>query len=879
MKGGLLVLLVAALHAENAVAQAEAEGAEDGAPEAELPDTESPETEPSDIDPSDAAEPADPKDPPFEDGAPETERQKASSVTMPQVKREVAPVYPEGETKSGEVILLVTVDAQGRPSAVTVESGLSARLNEAALSSVKAWTFTPARKDGKPVSARVRIAVLLKAPAAPTAEAPNKSEGEEHDPSDVHLQVTVHGERPLRTERRGSSDYFVHREVLEAAPHAEGAEALRVVPGLSMFRTEGLAQAHSYSLRGFDAEHGQDIEFVVGGLPINLPSHIHGQGYSDLGFLVGEVVDQVSVNEGVSDPRQGDFAVSGSLRVGLGVDEERRGLQVRGGYGSFHTPRVQIIWAPKEAERESLGAAQYVSTDGFGENRGGQSASGIVQHRFGTGDVTYRAVGFIHGARAESAGVVRKDDIDSGAVCFHCVYPYPSAEAQNALSQRLMAGMFADFHGPKHANGSVGFYAGRDHYRSQQNFTGFLETSRTLAGEAGRGDLIEQTNGTTTLGLTGRYRTEGFDSAQAGHGTLEVGVDGRFDAIEQSQNLIDGSVRSQVWDKRVDAGIDALSVGIWGDVDWQFTERLQARLGARGTVMSYDVNDRLGNFAPLSRPQDEFHPGYRRSSMGATFGPRASLEFQATSFLWFMGAYGEGYRSPQARTLSDGEKAPFAKVRSGDSGFRLRFGQPVEMSVSAYYAHLSDDVAFDATEGRLESLGPTRRMGVTGYSTLRPTSWLLGSLSVTYVDTAVLEPPPASADEPSPPFEKGQSIPFVSPLVVRLDTSARATLFAPQAGTPLIGRVGVGGSGLAARPLPYNTQGEPIFLLDASLGLIYGPVDFSVAGFNLLNQNYSAQDYMFVSDWDPASPTSRVPARHISAGAPLSVMATLGVTL
>lgn len=53
---------------------------------------------------------------------------------------------------------------------------------------------------------------------------------------------------------------------------------------------EGPAVAHNYMLRGFDAEHGQDIEFRVGGLPINVPSHIHGQSYADLGFLISETI-------------------------------------------------------------------------------------------------------------------------------------------------------------------------------------------------------------------------------------------------------------------------------------------------------------------------------------------------------------------------------------------------------------------------------------------------------------------------------------------------------------------------------------------------------------------------------------------------------------
>ncbi len=845
--------------------------------------------------PSSGATRRDSTEPPTEDSTPQDA--DAPVVLPPTVLNEVPPVLPADVEREGRVILVVVVGADGRAEDVTVEKGLSPTIDAAAKAAVENWIFAPATRDGVPLAARIQVAVAIRKPqpkAAAPAEATRphtpqpelppalqKGEHPEHDHAhegDVHMQITVHGERPLRTEQRTASDYFVHREVLSAAPHQEGAEMLRTAPGLTAFRSEGLAQAHSYSLRGFDAEHGQDIEFSVGGLPINLPSHIHGQGYSDLSFLIGPVVDALSVKEGVSDPRQGDFAVAGSVQVALGVDEEHRGLQLRSGYGSFDTQRHQIIWAPKEAERESVGAAQVTSTDGFGQSRAGDSASGVVQHRFGKGDVRYRAIGFVHGARGQSAGVVRKDDIDSGLVCFHCTYPDATARAQNALSQRIMAGFFADYRGPAHANGTFGFYLGRDHYRSQQNFTGYQERSQTLPGVSGRGDLIEQMNDTTTFGLLGRYRTEAFEPAEGIHGTVEVGVDGRFDAIDQSQSLLDATVRNQTWDHRVDARIHGATVGLFGDLDFQFGERVHARVGARAAVLSYDVNDRLGNFAPQSRPQDQSLPGFRRSAMGATVGPRSSLEVKIFEWMKAVASYGEGYRSPQARTLQDGERAPFAKVRSGDTGLRFHFGSPLSMSVAGYYTHLSDDVIFEASEGRLERIGPTRRAGVVGYAQTRPTEWLLSAVSVTYVNTAVLSPPPATAEEPDPPFEKGAPLPFVPPLIVRLDTSAKRTLL-DIGRHPLLARVGLGATYLAPRPLPYNQSAKPVVLLDASTGLGWGPLDLDVSAFNLLDLDYAAREFYFVSNWQTDNAPSRLPGRHIAAGSPFALMATLGVSL
>jgi hypothetical protein len=94
-------------------------------------------------------------------------------------------------------------------------------------------------------------------------------------------------------------------------------------PGVYVSRPEGDAVAHEIYLRGFNAAHGQDIEFTVGGVPINQLSHLHGQGYADLNFILPEVVRSIRVTEGVYDPHQGDFAVAGSIDFDLGVEQPR----------------------------------------------------------------------------------------------------------------------------------------------------------------------------------------------------------------------------------------------------------------------------------------------------------------------------------------------------------------------------------------------------------------------------------------------------------------------------------------------------------------------------------------------------------------------------
>ncbi len=838
------------------------------------------------------------------------------SVLPPAVLTSVEAAYPPQalrERREGEVVLGVTVAIDGTVSEAAVERSAGAALDDAALAAVRQWRFTPAQRDGQDVVSRILVPFRFTLPQAaaepvPASPAPQQppSSAPQQPPSSAPqqppasplsapdaavastpaegdaepLHVTVHGQREPRTESRSAADFHIGRDVLRAGPRQEGVEVLRTAPGLYIGRGEGPAVAPRYMLRGFDADHGQDIEFRVGGVPINLPSHIHGQGYADLSFLIADVVDKLEVSEGVYDPRQGDFAVAGSIDVGLGVDLEERGVVLRSSYGSFRTFRQLVLWAPESAEKETFGAAQYLQSDGFGQNRGGRSGSVLFQSRFGEGELSYRVLAIGYTARFNHAGVLRQDDIDAGRVCHECVYPYPTARAQNAQSQRIIAGAFADYAGSDGDFGQLGIWLGLDHWRLQGNFTGFIERSRTLEQVAGRGDLIEQMNRTSSVGVTGRYRTRRWEPNGWLDGTVEVGVDARLDRVEQAQNLLDASVRLQTWDRRIDSDIYGFDLGVWGDLDWNLTRYVEARLGLRADLLSYEIDDRLANFAPLTRPQDTFIVGFRRSAAGLAWGPRGSIKVQLAPEWSLLAAYGEGYRSPQARTLEDGDESPFTKVRSADVGVHFDWAHWLHWTVAGYYTRLSDDVAFDAGEGRMERVGASERRGVVLHAYSRPFEWLVAAASLTFVDANLLEPQVATTEEPQPPFEAGQALPYVPPLVLRMDVGVKRQLSAALGANSLIGHIGAGLSYISARPLPYADAADPVALLDLGAGVAWGPVQLGLELFNLLDAGYAAVAYNFASDWDPNDGVrARTPARHIAAGSPRAWLLSLGLQL
>ena len=842
----------------------------------------------------------------------------APAVTPPAVVQQRAAVYPPGAALTADtvVVLTVTVEADGRVGAVELLHGASdPALAAAAIAAVRQWQFTPARQGDAPIAAKIRVPVTFPANApapaspapiavpptnptappvpstsptastapvpstSPTAPVPSASPGtnttapvpEASPAPEQVLDIGVRGRRPPPP--RAASDFTLDRETLTAAPRQSAGDMLSAAPGVYVARPEGEAVAHEIFLRGFDAAHGQDIEFTVGGAPINQISHLHGQGYADLNFILPEVVRSIRVTEGVYDPRQGDFAVAGSIDFDLAVP--RRGFLLRTSGGSFGTLRQLALWAPKGQSDETFAAAAIRRTSGFGQNRGGLSGQAIGQFAFtGPGGLAGKVHVAAHAARAGIAGVLRDDDLQAGRVDFYGTYADPSASAQSASAARGQLAL--ELARDTGAGGRTTFLAhvALVDFHSRENFTGFTQRAMVMPAWVGRGDLIEQQNRDIGGGFRLAHRTGWWRPARSFQAALELGASARTSHLRQAQNLLQAP-QNETWDRRVDATVLATDIGMYADLDMRLGKFVQLRGGARADVLHYDIDDRLGNF--IAPYQVASHlVGHRRTATGVAAGPRATLVVTPRPWLSTFVAYGQGYRSPQARQLEEGERAPFAKVHSVEAGLKLapRWRRALQFTAAGFGTFLGNDLAFDPEEGRLTKIGPTRRGGLVAALHARPLPWLLTAASVTYVHAILAAPPPATAANPNPPYQPGQLLPYVPPVVVRADVGLDKELI--QIGrSPLALRIGAGFSFLSRRPLPYGQFSDPVYLLDASAGLRWSFVELGVDAFNLLARRYAATVYSFVSDWHTTPVPSRLPARHFAAGPPTTVLGTL----
>ena len=151
---------------------------------------------------------------------------------------------------------------------------------------------------------------------------------------------------------------------LETTPVNSSQEILRKVPGLFIGQHAGGGKAEQIFLRGFDIDHGTDIAISVDGMPVNMVSHAHGQGYADLHFVIPETVEKIDFGKGTYYANKGDFATAGyvAFQTKDKIEKSSIGLEI----GQFNTMRTVGLFnlLGNQKTQSAYIATEYILTDG-----------------------------------------------------------------------------------------------------------------------------------------------------------------------------------------------------------------------------------------------------------------------------------------------------------------------------------------------------------------------------------------------------------------------------------------------------------------------------------------------------------------------------------
>ncbi|MBI2391982.1 MAG: TonB-dependent receptor [Deltaproteobacteria bacterium] len=664
---------------------------------------------------------------------------------------------------------------------------------------------------------------LLWAPAALAHEAAaHEAAGHEGAERPPKTELVVTGDKPAT----GSEGEARARE-LGLRTKTRPADVLSVVPGLLTVQHAGGGKANQYFLRGFDADHGSDVAVFVDGVPINLPSHAHGQGWIDLHFLIPELVTGVAWIKGPNAVRFGDFATAGAvdLRLADHLHESSATLQA----GSFGTFRALLLASPWRSDRWTTTVAGEVhGTDGPFRSKERLRRLNLfarATRELGSGALSFTWMSYAGRWNASgqiparAVGRIPELPDDFGAID-------PTDGGDTQRHQASVA--FRHQKGGDEVRAQL--YVIRYQFELFSNFSFF-------ANDPVAGDQIAQTDARTVVGAHASFRrTHAVGSIAL---TTTVGLQARNDAIESG--LFASRARARLA-TTFDGSIAQTGLGAYAEEAAQLLPWLRISLGARLDRIDVRVRD-----------------GQSTSAGAAMLSPKLGVVTSPAPFLDMFLSWGRGFHSNDARTatLATFDRRAvtlLAKADAYEMGTRLRTtDRRLELSAALFRVDLESETVWVGDEGTTEARGPTRRIGVELGARARVLDWLWADADVTFTRAR---------------FTTGEAVPLAPTRTLSAGLHAKHAIGA-------FGALRV--RAIGARPATEDRSliAEGWTVVDATLGLRRGPFEAAVDVRNVLGAR--TREVQFASTSRLRDEPAPVQDLHYTPGWPRTILGRVAV--
>lgn len=509
-----------------------------------------------------------------------------------------------------------------------------------------------------------------------------------HDPDEPALEVpeiAVVGERPVAA----SSQQFIPDKEILLQPQGRPAQVLRLIPGfLAVEHSGGAGKADQYFLRGFDADHGTDVGFFLDGMPINLRTHAHGQGYTDLNFIIPETIEGVEVHKGSYLPEYGDFATAGVVNFRT-RDVAREGV-LQGAGGEYDTQRYLLMLSPTKDRVRTLFAAEGFYTNGPYQIDNQYNRTNLLgkvtTNLSGRDEISLKAT-FLH-SKWDGSGEIPLRTVSRGALDrFGSINPYEGGHTLRTTGQ-------LNYHYDTTSGGQFFANAYGQYYRLDlfTDFTFFLN-------DPVNGDGFAQFDRRVIYGGDIGYKQRAEVLGMPMIGT--VGFQTRVDDVHAK--LGTQTLRSPTG-TRIDSDALTLSYSPFVKAEVEPLPWVRFSGGVRGEYFTFDVSNRCAGCA--ERPAGQKGSGMVLPKMSMILGPWGKTEL----FL----NYGEGFHSNDARSAVAFGASPLARARNYEVGVRSRPWGPegLEVTATLWRLDLKSELVLVGDEGTTEIRGATRRQGV-----------------------------------------------------------------------------------------------------------------------------------------------------------------------
>jgi opacity protein-like surface antigen len=481
-------------------------------------------------------------------------------------------------------------------------------------------------------------------------------------------------------------------------------EIVEAAPGLMTVMHADAGKANQYYLRGWNLDHGTDLATFWDDIPVNLPTHAHGQGYTDLNWLIPETIGGLDIRKGPYWADVGDFENAGNLHINLrdSIEQNIESVTV----GSFGYQRYLTLGSTKAGGGTLLYAGEFTGYDGPWTNSDGMNKfSGVLRYSQGTATDGFSLTGMGYTNTWNSTDQAALRAYTTGQIGLYGeLDPTDGGDTSRFSFSGRVAQTTDD--GSWKANAYLVKYT----MDLWNNYT--WDTNDPVNGDQfhQHDDRVYGGGGVsrTFVGTFGSLPTE-----------TVIGVQSRYDDIITELNYSD---KRQFLAAYINDHVDEDNAAIYGENTIHWTSWLRTVAGWRGDYYAANVDSFLQP-ANSGNPKEAIgSPKFRM-----VVGPFAKTEF-------FVGA-GMGYHSNDARSTTltqvPGDPAtpegatPFlVRSRGAEIGVRTKAMPDLDSSVSLFYIHQDSELFFDGDTGDTVAGLPSQRTGVEFTNDYRPFSWM-----------------------------------------------------------------------------------------------------------------------------------------------------------
>ena len=573
-------------------------------------------------------------------------------------------------------------------------------------------------------------------------------------PGSIELSaVAVEARRPFSA----ASSKAIRDFDLKVKPVRSAQDMLQLVPGLVIAQHAGGGKAEQIFMRGFDADHGTDVGIYVDGMPVNMVTHGHGQGYADLHFIIPEIIESLEVYKGPYFSQYGNFGTAGSVKMTTSDHPDQNLIKVEG--GMFHTAKATtVLKIPTNGKHQSAYiAGQYFYTDGPAEDPQGFNRANIFG-KFHTHLSSKSELGIAVGAFSSAwsaSGQIPQRAVDDGLI-----NRWGSIDnLEGGITGRY--NMSFDYHfmeGYEHDFQIQAFVSQYD-FKLFSNFTFWLNDEEN-------GDMIEQTDHRQIYGTNVRYSY--FNSLGSMRTYTRVGGTYRADHIDLSLWKSPGRNRMSPF---TDHSVVETNMAFWVEEDLVFSRMFKLQVGLRGDYFAFNVTDHLDQTGAADNGLPH-SSGYDQAvlvspNLNLVLSPARSLDIYLNGGTGFHSndardvilsqRVNQIIRSGQSEGLTPGEInlelldrhfdpdhagiTSLPRAAGAELGIRGGSGSSVLFSLAGWYLYLEEELVFIGDEGSTGISGETRRLGIDAEIRLQLAKWIWADLDLNLSDGRYLHEP------------------------------------------------------------------------------------------------------------------------------------------